>query len=112
MRRRPAHQRRRPFGLALRLRTGPFEGAAVLPSRASAGRSSGAAAGARSDQVPPEAFAAALRLRRACLSPSPEESGDGVLTLDQGILPLSRDPYVFAARFSIAGDLLRIAEES
>jgi transposase len=29
MRRRPAHQRRRPFGLALRLRTGPFEGAAV-----------------------------------------------------------------------------------
>jgi hypothetical protein len=29
MRKRPAHQRRRPFGLGQRLRTCPFEGAAV-----------------------------------------------------------------------------------
>lgn len=67
---------------------------------------------ARPEDVTAESFAAALVLKRGCFSLSPDMSGGAALTLDYTILPARMDDELFAARFSLNGDLLDVAIES
>lgn len=67
---------------------------------------------ARPEDVSAESFAAALVLRRGCFSLSPDLSGGAALTLDYTILPARMDDELFAAKFSLNGDLLDIDIES
>lgn len=62
--------------------------------------------------VSPQAFAAALVLKRGCFSLSPEKSGGAALTLDYAILPARNDNELFAAKFSLDGELLDLVIES